>query len=132
MHAYPQELRDRVIDAWLRDEPVTDIACRLEVSRSWAHKVIRRFQEDGNRCSAQMGGHRRSRVADMQQEISEWIRAVPNLTLAQMCERLAMQGVQLTPPALYQQLKKWGFRYKKKLFTLPNKAALTFRKHVGS
>jgi transposase len=35
------------------------------------------------------------------------------LTLAQLCERLADQGIQIKTAALWHQLNKWGLSFKK-------------------
>lgn len=63
MHAYSQDLRDRVLGALARGEGPTAIARRYEVSRLWVYQVRKRWQEDGQGHSLPMGGYRRSRIA---------------------------------------------------------------------
>ena len=113
MHAYSQDLRDRVLRALERGERPSDIARRLEVSRVWVYDVRNRARDHGERCSHQMGGYRRSRVAHLEAGIRAWIKAEPDLTLAQLCERLAQQGVQIKVSALWHQLDKWKLSFKK-------------------
>jgi transposase len=60
-----------------------------------------------------VGGYRRSRLADKEALLRDWIKAQPDLTLAEMCERLAEQGVAIKVPALWHQLNKWGLSLKK-------------------
>jgi len=60
-----------------------------------------------------MGGHRRSRIADHQSLIEGWIGSQPDLTLAELSERLQGQGITIKAPALWHQLNKWGLSDKK-------------------
>lgn len=113
IYAYPQELRDRVLRALERGEGPTAIAKRLEVSRGWVYQVQGRFESEGKRCSLPMGGYRQSRVAPWESQLRGWIKAEPDLTLEQLCRRLAKQGVSIQVPALWHQLDKWGLSLKK-------------------
>lgn len=114
MHAYSQDLRDRVLRAFERGDRPTDIAQRFEVSRVWVYQVVNRFKESGQRTTLQLGGYRRSRVAEMEDTLRAWLKEEPDLTLAQLCERLAEQhGVEIKVPALWHQLNKWDLSLKK-------------------
>ena len=79
MHAYSQDLRDRVLGALARGERPSAIARRYEVSRMWVYQVRERFDKAGERCSYPMGGHRISRVAALEGQIRDWIKAKPDL-----------------------------------------------------
>ena len=113
MHAYSQDLRDRVLRAIERGDSPTDIAKRFEVSRVWVYQVRERFQGTGLRSSLRMGGHRRSRLEGMESTLRSWLRTEPDLTLAQLCERLADQDIEIKIPALWHQLNKWDLSLKK-------------------
>ena len=113
MQSYSQDLRERVLWALGRGERPTAIARKLEVSRVWVYQVRNREQKMGSRASFQIGGHRRSRVADMEPELRAWIQAEPDLSLLEMCERLAKQGISIKPGALWHQLNKWNLTFKK-------------------
>jgi transposase len=113
MQSYSQDLRDRVLWALGRGERPTAIARRLEISRVWVYRVRDREQNTGQRTSYQIGGHRRSRVADLKFEICAWIEQEPDLSLAELCERLAKQGVAIKTGALWHQLNKWNLTFKK-------------------
>jgi len=113
MHAYSQDLRDRVLRALERGERPSDIARRFEVSRVWVYDVRNRFRDQGERCSYPIGGHRRSRIAHLEALIRSWIQAEPDLSLAQLCERVAQQGIQIKGSALWHQLNKWKLSFKK-------------------
>lgn len=113
MYAYSQDLRDRVLGALERGERPSDIARRFEVSRVWVYQVQGRFREEGERSSHPIGGHRRSRIAHLEGQLRAWIKAEPDLTLAQLCARLAEKNIQIKPPALWHQLDKWKLSFKK-------------------
>ena len=115
MQSYSQDLRDRVLWALGRGERPASIAWRLEISRVWVYRVRDREQKTGKRTSYQIGGHRRSRVADLKSEICAWIEQEPDLSLAELCERLAKQGVSIKTGALWHQLNKWNLTFKKNL-----------------
>ena len=91
----------------------TAIARRFEVSRVWVYQVRDDWQRDGRRSSLRVGGYRRSSLVEMESELRAWIDAEPDLTLAEICERLAKAGIQIKVPALWHQLDKWGLTLKK-------------------
>ena len=113
MRAYSQDLRERVLRGIERGERPTDIARRLEVSRVWVYQVRNRWQQDGQRSSLPMGGHRRSCLAEKESQLRDWLKVEPDLTLAEICERLSEQGIQIKVPALWHQLDKWNLTLKK-------------------
>ena len=113
MQSYSQDLRERVLWALDRGERPSSIARRLEVSRVWVYQVRDRAQKLGKRTSFQIGGHRRSRVAEMESVLRAWIEAEPDLALAELSARLAKQDVLIKPGALWHQLNKWNLTFKK-------------------
>lgn len=113
MRSYSQDLRDRVLRALERGERPTDIAERYEVSREWVYQVKVRFKREGVRHSLRMGGYRLSCLAPLESELRAWIKAQPDLTLGELCERVAQHGVTIKAPALWHQLNKWGLSFKK-------------------
>ncbi len=113
MAAYSQDLRDRVLRGLERGEGATSIARRLEVSLRWVYHVKDRYEQDGERAAQPLGGYRRSRVAEMEPHIRAWISAHVDLTLAELCERLAAHGIMIKTTALWHQLDKWNLTLKK-------------------
>lgn len=113
MQAYSQDLRDRVLRAVERGESPTEISKRFEVSRFWVYQVSDRFKATGERGSLRVGGYRRSRVANLEPALRGWLKVKPDLTLAELCGRLAKQGVEIKAPALWHQLSKWNLSFKK-------------------
>ncbi len=113
MHCYSQDLRDRVLWALDRGEGPAAIARRLEVRRVWVYRVRERQQKTGQRTSFRIGGHRRSRIAEMESVLRVWIEQGPGLNLAELCERLLRQGVAIKIGHLWYQLNKWHLTFKK-------------------
>ena len=113
MQSYSQDLRERVLWAVDRGERPSSIARRLEVSRVWVYQVRNRAQKSGKRTSFQIGGHRRSRVAEMESVLRAWIEAEPDLALWELSARLAKQDVLIKPGALWHQLNKWNLTFRK-------------------
>ena len=113
MTAYSQDLRDRVLGGLERGEGATSIARRLEVSLRWVYHVKDRFERSGERSGMKRGGYRCSRVADLEPQIRSWLKKEVDMTLAELCERLAGQGVAIKITALWHQLDKWNLTFKK-------------------
>jgi transposase len=113
MQAYSQDLRERVLRALDRGDSPTEIARRFEVGRVWVYQVRERMQRTGERVSFQIGGHRRSRLVEMEPVLRNWIEAEPDLTLAQLQERLKKRGVSIKIGALWHQLNQWNLTFKK-------------------
>jgi transposase len=59
-----------------------------------------RERKTGKRTSFQIGGHRRSRVAEMKSVRCAWIEQEHDLSLSELCQRLAEQGVTIKTGAL--------------------------------
>jgi transposase len=113
MQSYSQDLRERVLWALDRGERPSSIARRLEVSRVWVYQVRDRAQKLGKRTSFPIGGHRRSRVAEMESVLRGWIETEPDLALSELSARLAKQDILIKPGALWHQLNKWNLTFKK-------------------
>jgi transposase len=113
MAAYSQDLRDRVLRGWAQGEGASSIARRLEVSVRWVYHLKYRYERSGERGARRLGGYRRSRLADLEARIRGWLEQRVDLTLAELSELLAQQGVIIKTTALWHQLDKWGLTFKK-------------------
>jgi transposase len=93
MQSYSQDLRERVLWALDRSERPSSIARRLEVSRVWVYQVRDRAQKLGKRTSFQIGGHRRSRVAEMESVLQLCRSAAALSTTSRVRSRLRIYGI---------------------------------------
>jgi transposase len=115
MRPYSQDLRDRILRALERRESPTKIARQFEVSRGWVYRVRSQWVKDGRRTGLRIGGYRRSCLAEVESTLRAWIADETDLTLAEVCARLAeKEGIHIKVPALWHQLKKWGLVPRKK------------------
>jgi transposase len=77
------------------------------------YQVKNRFNRDGIAHSFVIGGHRKSCLVPMQATLRQWIKDQADLTLNELCERLAEHGIAIKASALWRQLDKWGLSFKK-------------------
>jgi transposase len=115
MQSYSQDLRERVLRALDRGARPTEIARRFEVSRFWVYRVRDRQQETGLSSSFQIGGHRRSRLAERERVLRDWIAAGPDLTLTGLQQGLAQHAVVTKIATLWHRLNKWKLTFWRQL-----------------
>ncbi len=113
MKSLSEDLRQRIVKACEGGEGCASVAARFVLNVRTVQKLWKRYRETGSMLALPRGGYRRSRIAKMEGTLRVWIKAQPDLTLAEMCERLAAQGIGIKPPALWHQLNKWGLSFKK-------------------
>jgi transposase len=89
MEAYPQKVRDLVLDAYVEGIKTAMIARRLKVSRSWARRVKQRWQELQlrNAIEQKHGRHRKLTEADRLQ-LANLVEQTPDATLKHLHEQL--------------------------------------------
>src|SRR5580658_3553505 len=113
MRSLSEDLRVRIIRARERGESSAAVAQRYEVNIRTVQGLWKRYCESGVNLAKQRGGYRVSRVAAMEKTLRSWIKAEVDLTLAEMCDRLAEHGITIKVPALWHQLNKWKLTLKK-------------------
>ena len=128
MKAHAQDLRERALKALERGEGPSSIARRLEVSRFWVWRVQKRLTDTQRRDSLPRGGHRKPRLAPLEDTMRTWIKEQPDLTLAEMRERLTKQGMVISMGGLWQQLDRWKLTFKKKPCAPASKTDQTCKK----
>lgn len=101
MAAYSQDLRDRALRSLERGEGATATARQLEVCVRWVYHVKDRYEGAGERSAQRVSGYRRSRVAEMEPRIRAWRGGQGDMTLAELCGRLAEHGVTIKTTALW-------------------------------
>lgn len=113
MRSLSEDLRVRIIRAKKRGEDSSAVAQRYEVNIRTVQILWKRYRETGEILARQRGGYRVSRVASMEKTLRSWLKAEVDLTLAEMCERLAEHGIAIKTTALWHQLDKWKLTFKK-------------------
>ena len=132
---YDDDLRRKFLQAYDRGEgSIGMLATRFGVSRGWGWKISSARNRSGQ-MERVVG--RQGRPAKVTPEVlstlSQWVAAKPDLTLAQLQEKLRCQlHFQLSIGRLWQLLKKLGLRLKKSRSTPPSGTPQPTRKGAKS
>ncbi|RXF66930.1 IS630 family transposase [Hansschlegelia zhihuaiae] len=113
--AYSQDLRDRVIDAALRDgTPARHAAARFGVGIATAIRWVRQARESGDRKPGRQGQPMRSKLDPHRDYVLELART-SDMTLAELAERItAERGVAVGRTAVWVFLGRAGLTGQKK------------------
>jgi transposase len=113
---YSDDLRRKYLEAYDRGEgTLGELALRFGVSQGWGWKISSARKRTGQmeRLVGRRG--RRSRVtAEIAVKIGVWFGSQPDMTLAELQQRLEHEaGLQLSVGRLWQLLRQLGLRLKK-------------------
>jgi transposase len=122
MKPYSQDLRERLIAALEADQDSQpEIAQNFGVSLSFVEKLWHRWRQTGS-CAARAraGGKPRTLQAD-QSRIRAELAKHPDLTLAELCQRLAaVGGATASPSMMCRELQRLTLPRKKSLSMTPS------------
>jgi len=113
---YGDDLRRKFLSAYDRgEETLAELAERFLVSVGWAKKISAQRKHTGQAERVPHRAGRKPRAgAEAQQQVRVWIAAKPDLTLAEIQDKLRHQArVQLSVPQVWYLLRKMGLRLKK-------------------
>jgi transposase len=115
MAAYSQDLRDRIIAALqAKTDTREGIAQTFGVSRSCVQKLWRRWRETGHSAAKPHGGGRRRALQDESALIRHAVRRQPDVTLAELCERVQQAGgAKASPSMMCRELQRLHLPRKK-------------------
>jgi transposase len=120
MRAYSQDLRERALAAWATgDETQAEVAERFGISKSTLEKWSYQQRDTGS-CAAQphVSGPART-LARCEAVIRASVKQQPDLTLAELCERVqAAQGVSASPSMMCRELQHLELVRKKSRSTI--------------
>ena len=130
--AYSQDLRDRVIDAALKDQlSARASAARFGIGVATAIVWVRRARETGGRAAKPRGQPKGSKLDAHRETILGWIDAKDDLTIAEIREKLEVEcGMSAGVATVWTFLDRCGLTFKKRLRTPPSKTARTFARSV--
>jgi transposase len=90
-----------------------EAARRFAVSPSSSINLVRRWRETGSFAPGQIGGQKKRKLAGLE----DWLHAVmasePDITLAELRERLLGEGAEVSQQAINTTLRALGYSYKK-------------------
>lgn len=123
--AYSDDLRRKFAEAYEREDvSLATLAARFGVSVGWAEK-LRRTQRQSGQIERPVGGKRgpQSKITEeLRQQIRDWIRARPDLTLLEIQLQLWEQRqVEVSLSRLWTVLQEMGLTLKKSRSMPPNR-----------
>lgn len=115
MKAYSQDLRERVIAAVeVGQQTRAEIAETFEVSESTIDKWVKRWRDTGSVAALPFAGGRQRTLQDCTAIIRAEVKRQPDVTLAELCERVAAQtGVSATRSMMSRELQLLALPRKK-------------------
>lgn len=90
MEAYPQKIRELILNAYEQGLPTAEIARKFQVSRSWARRVKQRLREFNVREAIEQkhGFDPKLGEADREQ-LAKLVADTPDSTLSELKEKLS-------------------------------------------
>ncbi len=113
---FSDDLRGRILEAYERKEgSQQELARRFGVSFEYVRKIRRHWRRNGQKQRVPQSRHGRlSRVTDaVKERMRGWLHEQPDLTEAELRERLADSSVQVSKSRVGQVLRLMGLRRKK-------------------
>jgi transposase len=92
MRPYSQDLREKIIRALEADRTQEEVADRFTVSLSFVEQLWRRWRETGSCAALPHAGGRRRALREHEAALRAEVAAQPDVTLAELCERLNSAG----------------------------------------
>lgn len=113
---YSQDLRDRVIDAALKDHmSARGAAARFGIGVATAVVWVRRARETGVRAAKPRGQPKGSKLDAHREAILGWIDAKDDITIAEIREKLAIErGASAGVGTVWAFLDRCGLTFKKR------------------
>jgi len=111
MYAYSSDLRERVIRDRLAGLGTRAAAAKYSVSEAWVRRLMQRRRETGEVTPRPCRNRRVSKLAPLRGRILEIVADAPDLTLAEIRDRL---GVAVALSALWAAVKAADLTVKKK------------------
>jgi transposase len=121
--SYGDDLRRKLLQAHDRGEgSLQQLAERFSVSAPWAWKISAQRKRSGQMERVeQRRGTVRKVTAEVEQRLRDWVQAQPDLTLAELQQKLAQAYyLQVSIGRLWQVLRQMGLRLKKSHSTPAN------------
>jgi transposase len=118
--AYSNDLRERVIAAVeAGGQTLSQIARTFQVSESSVDKWMSRWRESGNSAARPWAGGKRRALAGCEACIRAAVRRRPDITLAELCERVAAEtNVVASPSMMARELARLKLPRKKRVSTI--------------
>lgn len=112
-YGHSLDLRRRIIEAVESGSSARAAARRFRVSASSAITLVSRWRKTGSYAPGQVGGQKKRRLSGYEDWLHEVMSAEPDITLSELRDRLAVQGIKISRESINDTLHALGCRYKK-------------------
>lgn len=92
MKPYSRDLRQKIVRALQANDTQEEVADRFCVSLSFVEKLWRRWRTTGSWAALPHAGGRRRSLAKHTELITKEVAKQPDITLAELCERVIAAG----------------------------------------
>lgn len=134
--AYSDDLRQKLIESHQAGKgSLAELAEQFRVSLSWAKRVSFTYARTGSmqRPPAGRRGPRSKLTEEVQQQLRQWIGQQPDLTLAELQQRLLDERqLYSSQSRLWEVIHQMGLRLKKSLSTPSSKTPSPVRSGAAS
>ena len=111
--AYSEDLRRRVVATVEGGRSCRETAALYQVSPAFVIRLLARWRTSGSVAASPVRGHKPRVLAGREDWLREWVAAEPDITLAELQEKLKERGIQLTMVGIWKYLCRMGLSYKK-------------------
>jgi transposase len=122
-----KDLRERIVEAVEGGQSRRAAAGRFRVSVSCVIKLMQRWREIGSVDPGQMGGWKDYALADHEAVVRTLIADRADLTLEELRQALAQEGIRVGRSSVDRFLKARELTFKKSRSTPPSRAGRTWR-----
>jgi transposase len=123
MEAYPQKIRELVLDAYAEGVETADIARQLKVSQSWIRRVRQRWQELQLRSAIEQKHGPDPKLTQAHRlQLAKLVEQTPDATLNQLREQLNRP---VSISTIFRALDDMKLTLKKSPFTPANRIGRT-------
>lgn len=111
--AYSEDLRRRVVATVEGGRSCRETAALYQVSPAFVIRLLARWRTSGSVAASSVRGHKPRVLAGREDWLREWVAAEPDITLAELQEKLKGRGIRLTMVGIWKYLCRMGLSYKK-------------------
>ena len=127
---YSEDLRERIVRVVEAGNSRNATAKRFDVSISFVVKLLQRWRRRGTVKADQYGGWKKSLLAGHAGFIRGVVAANCDITIKELCARLAAEGIATKRSTLGAFLLAQGLNRKKRLATPPSRNGRTSRRRA--
>jgi transposase len=110
---YSNDLRERVVREVEAGASRRSVAGKYHVSVSFVIKLMQQWRMQGSVQPAKFGGYKGYALAEHQKMVRQFLNEKPDITLAELRDRLAEKKIEVGLTAIFRFLRHQGLSYKK-------------------